>query len=250
MGLGLTLEYLTISPLGESPSSTLIHSPSSGSILKPEYITHDPSLVPRCSHTYTGHTCLKSSLGILPIQGQTVLAQAVNKQLWYHLLGDEHLVCRLKKSLYGLKQSPRKWYKRFDSYMIHIGYKSCEYDCCVYVKSLDDGSFIFLLLYVDDMLIAGKNLDDVAGLKALLSQEFDMKDLGDAKKILWMEIHKDRSSKKLWLSRQGYVEKVLDRFGMSSAKPVSTPLANHFKLSSNQCPKTWQRFLMLVLLAA
>jgi len=63
-----------------------------------------------------------------------------------------------------------------------------------------------------------------------------------------MEIHKDRSSKKLWLSRQGYVEKVLDRFGMSSAKPVSTPLANHFKLSSNQCPKTWQRFLMLVLL--
>jgi len=148
------------------------------------------------------------------------------------------LVCRLKKSLYGLKQSPRQWYKRFDSYMIHIGYKSCEYDCCVYVKSLDDGSFIFLLQYVDDMLIAAKNLYDVVGLKALLSHEFDMKDLGTAKKILGMEIHRDRSSKKLWLSQQGYVEKVLDRFGMSNAKPMSTPLANHFKLSSNQCPKT------------
>ena len=86
----------------------------------------------------------------------------------------EHLVFRLKKSLYGLKQSP-KWYKWFNSYMIQIGYKSCKYNCCVYVKSLDDGSFIFLLLYVDDMLIAGKNLDDVVGLKALLSQEFDMK---------------------------------------------------------------------------
>jgi len=73
----------------------------------------------------------------------------------------EHLVCRLKKSLYRLKQSLRQWYKRFDSYMIQIGYKSCEYDCCVYIKSLDDGSFIFLLLYVDDMLIAVKNLDDV-----------------------------------------------------------------------------------------
>jgi len=152
--------------------------------------------------------------------------------------GHEHLVCRLKKSLYGLKQSPRQWYKRFDSYMIQIGYKSCEYDCCVYVKSLDDGSFIFLLLYVDDMLIVAKNLDDVVGLKALLSQEFDMKDLGAAKKILGMEIHRDRSSKKLWLSQQGYVEKVLDRFGMSNTKPVSTPLANHFKLSSNQCPNT------------
>jgi hypothetical protein len=68
--------------------------------------------------------------------------------------GQEHLVCKLKKSLYGLKQSPRQWYKRFDSYMIKIGYRRCEYDCCVYVKSLDDGSFIFLLLYVDDMLIA------------------------------------------------------------------------------------------------
>jgi len=122
--------------------------------------------------------------------------------------------------------------------MIQIGYKSCEYDCCVYVKSLDDSSFIFLLLYVDDMLIAAKNLDDVVGLKALLSQEFDMKDLGDAKKFLGMEIRRNRSSKKLWLSQQSYVEKVLDRFGMSNAKPVSTPLANHFKLSSNQCPKT------------
>ncbi|KAE8693888.1 putative pentatricopeptide repeat-containing protein [Hibiscus syriacus] len=152
--------------------------------------------------------------------------------------GNEHLVCRLKKSLYGLKQSPRQWYKRFDSYMIKIGYNRCEYDCCVYVKSLDDGSFIFLLLYVDDMLIAAKNMDDVIGLKTLLSQEFDMKDLGAAKKILGMEICRDRDSRKLWLSQRGYVEKMLERFAMSSAKPVSTPLANHFKLSSEQCPKT------------
>jgi len=51
-------------------------------------------------------------------------------------------------------------------------------------------------------------------------------------------LQREKSSKKLWLSQRGYVEKVLDRFGMSSVKPVSTPLANHFKLSSNQCPKT------------
>jgi hypothetical protein len=59
--------------------------------------------------------------------------------------GQEHLVCKLKKSLYGLNQSPRQWYKRFDSYMIKIGYRRCEYDYCVYVKSLDDGSFIFFV---------------------------------------------------------------------------------------------------------
>ena len=92
-----------------------------------------------------------------------------------------------KKSLYGLKQSPRQWYKRFDSYMIQIGYRRYEYDCCVCVKSLDNGSFIFLLLYVNNILITTKNMHDVIALKALLSQEFDMKDLGTAKKILGME---------------------------------------------------------------
>ena len=77
----------------------------------------------------------------------------------------EHLVCKLKKSLYGLKQFLRQWCKRFDSYMMRNCYKRCEYDCCVYVKSLDDGSSIFLLLYVDDMLIATKSMSKVNKLK-------------------------------------------------------------------------------------
>ena len=84
--------------------------------------------------------------------------------------GSEHLVCRLKKSLYGLKQSPRQWYKKFNSYMIQIGYTRCEYDYCVYVKSLKDGSHIFLLLYVDDMLIAAKSIVEVNRLKSLFEQ--------------------------------------------------------------------------------
>ena len=75
--------------------------------------------------------------------------------------------------------------------MIQIGYTRCEYDCCVYVKMLDDGSYIFLLLYVDDMLITAKSICEVDKLKALLRKEFDMKDLGIAKKILGMEIRRD-----------------------------------------------------------
>ena len=90
---------------------------------------------------------------------------------------------------------------------------------------------VFLLLYVDDMLIAAKNLHDVNELKVLLVKEFDMKDSCAVKKILGMEIHKDRSSRKLWLSQQSYIEKVLNRFGMNSAKPVRNLLAYHFKLS-------------------
>ncbi len=152
--------------------------------------------------------------------------------------GEEQLVCKLTKSLYGLKQSPRQWYKKFDSFMIRIGYMRCEYDCCIYVKRLDDGSFIYLLLYVDDMLISAKSILEVNKLKALLSKEFDMKDLGAAKKILGMEIRRDRGSGRLWLSQGAYVEKVLKRFSMDKAKPVSTPLASHFKLSASQCPKS------------
>ena len=76
--------------------------------------------------------------------------------------------------------------------MIQIGYKRCEYDYCVYVKSLDDGSSIFLLLYVDDMLITAKSMSEVNKLKILLSKEFDIKDLGAAKKILGIEIRRER----------------------------------------------------------
>ena len=121
--------------------------------------------------------------------------------------------------------------------MIRIGYKICEYDCFVYVKSLDDDSFIFILLYVDDMLIVAKSIIEVNKLKSLLSKEFDMKDLGAAKKILGMEIHRDRTLGRLWLSQHSYVKRVLERFNMDNTKIVRTPLANHFRLSTNQCPK-------------
>lgn len=67
--------------------------------------------------------------------------------------GHDILVSKFNRYLYGLKQSPRECYKRFDSYMLQIDYKMCNYDCCVYVRSFDDDSFIFLLFYVEDMLI-------------------------------------------------------------------------------------------------
>jgi hypothetical protein len=122
--------------------------------------------------------------------------------------------------------------------MIKIGYRRYEYDCCVYVRSFEDGSFIFLLLYANNMLIAANSIVEVNKLQVLLSREFDMKELGTTKKILGMEIHKDRDAKRLWLSQASYVKKVLERFIMENAKLVSIPLANHFHLSTSQCPKT------------
>ena len=75
--------------------------------------------------------------------------------------------------------------------MRSIGFSRCEYDSCIYVKSLENGSRVFLLLYVDDMLIACKSRKIVQELKAALSQKFEMKDLGTTKKILGIEIFRD-----------------------------------------------------------
>ena len=150
--------------------------------------------------------------------------------------GKENLVCKLKKSLYGLKQAPRLWYKKFDSFMLNHGYNRTNTDHCVFVKKFSDGDFVILLLYVDDMLIVGQDTNKIEKLKKELSKSFAMKDLGPAKQILGMKITRDRASKRLWLSQEKYIEKVLERFNMAKSKPVNTPLAGHFKLSSAQCP--------------
>ncbi|KAG8503021.1 hypothetical protein CXB51_000861 [Gossypium anomalum] len=134
--------------------------------------------------------------------------------------------------------SPRQWYKRFDSFMTSHDFKRSSFDSCVYFKKNSDGSFVYLLLYVDDMLIAAKDKREIRKVKAQLSEEFEMKDLGPAKKILGMEILRDRKVSKLYLSQKGYIEKVLCKFNMQSAKPVSTPLAAHFRLSSALSPQS------------
>ncbi|KAG8482597.1 hypothetical protein CXB51_024457 [Gossypium anomalum] len=150
----------------------------------------------------------------------------------------EDYVCLLRKSLYGLKQSPRQWYKRFDSFMTSHDFKRSSLDSCVYFKKNSDDSFVYLLLYVDDMLIAAKDKGEIRKVKAQLSEEFEMKDLGPVKKILGTEILRYRKANKLYLSQKGYIEKVLCRFNMQSAKPVSTPLAAHFRLSSTLSPQS------------
>ena len=114
--------------------------------------------------------------------------------------------------------------------MHRIGFKRCEADHCCYVKSFDN-SYIILLLYVDDMLIAGSSIEEIKNLKKQLSKQFAMKDLGAAKQILGMRIIRDKANGTLKLSQSEYVKKVLSRFNMNEAKPVSTPLGSHFELS-------------------
>ena len=88
------------------------------------------------------------------------------------------------------------------------------------------------------MLIAGSSIKEINDLKKQLSKQFAMKDLGAAKQILGMRIIRDKANGTLKLSQADYVKKVLSKFNMNGAKPVSTPLGSHFKLSKEQSPKT------------
>ena len=121
--------------------------------------------------------------------------------------------------------------------MHRIGFKRCEVDHYYYVKSFDN-SYIILLLYVDDMLITGSSIEEINYLKKQLSKQSTMKDLGAAKQILGMRIIRDKANGTLKLSQSEYVKKVLSRFNMNKAKPVSKPLGSHFKLSKEQSAKT------------
>ncbi|KAL5826503.1 hypothetical protein ACOSQ3_018353 [Xanthoceras sorbifolium] len=121
--------------------------------------------------------------------------------------------------------------------MSSSSFTRCQADHCCYIKRFDN-SFIILLLYVDDMLVAGSDMQEIMNLKRELSKQFAMKDLGAAKQILGMRIKRDTKSGTLLLSQAEYIKKVLSRFNMQDAKPVSTPLGVHFRLSKEQSLKT------------
>ena len=150
--------------------------------------------------------------------------------------GKEDYECRLRKSPYSLKQALRQWYKKFESFMCEQGYKKTTYDHCVFIKSFFDDDFIILLLYVDDMLIVGKDVSKINRLKKQLGESFAMKDLGVGKQILRIRIIREIKEKKLWLSQERYIKRMFQGFQMENAKAVSTPLATHFKLSVKQSP--------------
>jgi hypothetical protein len=97
----------------------------------------------------------------------------------------------MRKSIYGLKQVSRWWYLKFDETMRSFGFKENEEDNCIYAKFRSRKS-IFLILYVDDILLASSDVSLLLETKRVLSSNFDMKDLGEASFVLGIEIHRDR----------------------------------------------------------
>jgi hypothetical protein len=138
--------------------------------------------------------------------------------------------CRLLRALYGLKQSPRAWYETLIEFLHGLGYTRTAADYSVLYNS--NGTTI--AIYVDDLLIFGKQLSIIQDLKAELNASFNMTDLGPCAFYLGIEVTRDRKARTITLSQAGYIEKLLRAFGMANCRPVATPLEPGARFTKNE----------------
>jgi Reverse transcriptase (RNA-dependent DNA polymerase) len=110
-------------------------------------------------------------------------------------------------------------------------------DECIYHK-FSESKFVFLVVYVDDILLASNDKNMMRETKKFLFKHFNMKDLGEASYVLGIKIHRDRNKGILGFSQQTYIDKIFKRYGMKNYKPENTPVAKGDKFSLDQCPKT------------
>lgn len=136
-------------------------------------------------------------------------------------------VCRLRKSLYGLKQSPRAWFGRFSEAVLEYGMKKSNCDHTVFYKKSDDG-ILLLVVYVDDIVITGSNITGISTLKSFLHTQFQTKDLGQLKYFLGVEV--TRSKKGIFLSQRKYTLDLLAETGKLGSKPCSMPMVPNTQL--------------------
>ncbi|KAL0540172.1 hypothetical protein IC582_024402 [Cucumis melo] len=127
--------------------------------------------------------------------------------------GKEHMVCKLKRSIYGLKQASRQWYIKFNDTITSFGFNENIVDRCIYLK-ISGNKFIILVLYVDDILLATNDFGLLCQTKEFLSKNFEMKDMSEASDVIGIEIFRDRTHGLLELSLEVYINKVLQKFKM------------------------------------
>jgi len=148
----------------------------------------------------------------------------------YHI-GNNNVVCRLLKAVYGTKQAPHDWNEVINNFLISIGFKRCSSDTCVYIKRTRTGRLIIIGLFVDDLPIGYHKQDEAEWfeIRDQFMARFKMKYLGECRLILGMRITRDRHKNILTIDNEVYINRMLTRFKMKDCHPKSTP-ASHEKL--------------------
>ena len=142
--------------------------------------------------------------------------------------GQENLVCRLKKSIYRLKQSPRCWNQALDAQLKAMGFKQSFSDPCIYISTTD--SLLILAVYVGDIVLAGKSEQTIANVKTKLGERFRVKDMGEFHYFLGVNVKQNLETGKIWIGQSFYAQTVLKKFGLENCKPAATPVATGTKL--------------------
>lgn len=150
-------------------------------------------------------------------------------------------VCRLQKTLYGLKQSGRRWYQKLVEIMNALKFTRCDVDQAVFFKHTGK-SQIIVLVHVDDCTIIGTTLLIIQNFKSDISKHVDITDLGELTWILGIEVRRDRRLRTIHLSQRSYIESIIRRYGFEDAKPLSLPMDPNTRLSSTQSPSTTEEF--------
>lgn len=142
----------------------------------------------------------------------------------------ETKVCRLLKSLYGLKQASRQWFAKFSTALIDDGFIQSKTDYSLFTRSRDQ-QFTIVLVYVDDIIVTGNNETDIRHLKEFLHQRFHLKDLGLLKYFLGLEVA--RSARGICLSQRKYALEIIEETGLLGAQPVHIPMEQNHKLNAS-----------------
>lgn len=141
----------------------------------------------------------------------------------------DNKVCLLKKSLYGLKQSPRAWFGRFTKAILNFGYKQAHSDHTLFFKRQHTGLTI-LIVYVDDIVLTGDDKTEIQSVKNKLAAEFELKDLGNLRYFLGMEVARNRTG--ISVSQRKYTLDLLKETGFLGSRPVDTPMDPSLKLET------------------
>jgi len=146
----------------------------------------------------------------------------------------QNKVLRLKKSLYSLKQSARQWNKKLHKVLMDMGFTRLESDRSIYIYVKGDVKII-VPIYIDDITFASKSKSAIDETVAEFSKHFKIRDLGDTKFLLGVEVIRDHKNRTIALSQRQYIIDMLERYRMSDCNPVQTPMQPGLKLSKSMC---------------